>query len=51
MLITYGSVCSGIEAATHAWHPLGMHAAWLAEIEAFPSAGFWSGSGWLPSNI
>lgn len=24
--ITYGSVCSGIEAATQAWHPLGMRA-------------------------
>jgi DNA (cytosine-5)-methyltransferase 1 len=38
MPITYGSVCSGIEAATQAWHPLGMRAAWFAEIEAFPSA-------------
>ncbi|WP_055134549.1 DNA cytosine methyltransferase [Pseudomonas mediterranea] len=38
MNITYGSVCSGIEAATVAWHPLGMKAAWLAEIEPFPSA-------------
>lgn len=38
MPITYGSVCSGIEAATMAWHPLGMRAAWLAEIESFPSA-------------
>ena len=38
MEITYGSVCSGIEAATQAWHPLGMRAAWFAEIEAFPSA-------------
>lgn len=38
MSITYGSVCSGIEAATVAWHPLGMRAAWLAEIEPFPSA-------------
>ncbi|ROL86534.1 DNA cytosine methyltransferase [Pseudomonas protegens] len=38
MPITYGSVCSGIEAATMAWHPLGMRAAWLAEIEPFPSA-------------
>lgn len=38
MNITYGSVCSGIEAATVAWHPLGMRAAWLAEIEPFPSA-------------
>ena len=31
--ITYSSVCSGIEAATQAWHPLGMRAAWFAEIE------------------
>jgi DNA (cytosine-5)-methyltransferase 1 len=38
MEITYGSICSGIEAATMAWHPLGMRAAWFAEIEAFPSA-------------
>ncbi|MGY3024855.1 DNA (cytosine-5)-methyltransferase 1 [Pseudomonas lurida] len=36
--ITYGSVYSGIEAATQAWHPLGMRAAWFAEIEPFPSA-------------
>lgn len=36
--ITYGSVCSGIEAATQAWRPLGMRAAWFAEIEPFPSA-------------
>ena len=34
----YGSVCSGIEAATVAWHPLGWKAAWLSEIEPFPSA-------------
>ena len=33
----YGSVCSGIEAATVAWHPLGWEAAWLSEIEPFPS--------------
>lgn len=38
MAICYGSVCSGIEAASQAWHPLGMRAAWLAEIEPFPSA-------------
>lgn len=38
MPISYGSVCSGIEAATQAWHPLGMRAAWFAEIEPFPSA-------------
>jgi DNA (cytosine-5)-methyltransferase 1 len=34
----YGSVCSGIEAATVAWHGLGWRAAWLSEIESFPSA-------------
>jgi len=34
----YGSVCSGIEAATMAWHPLGWKAAFFSEIEAFPSA-------------
>lgn len=38
MAITYGSVCSGIEAATEAWHPLGWLANWYAEIEPFPSA-------------
>ncbi|MFJ2491357.1 DNA (cytosine-5-)-methyltransferase [Pseudomonas iridis] len=38
MEITYGSVCSGIEAATLAWKPLGMRSTWFAEIEAFPSA-------------
>lgn len=38
MQIDYGSVCSGIEAATAAWHPLGMTPAWFAEIEPFPSA-------------
>ena len=34
----YGSVCSGIEAASVAWHPLGWRAAWFAEIEKFPAA-------------
>ena len=34
----FGSVCSGIEAASVAWHPLGWQAAWLAEIEPFPAA-------------
>jgi DNA (cytosine-5)-methyltransferase 1 len=38
MEITYGSVCSGIEAATLAWKPIGMRATWFAEIEAFPGA-------------
>lgn len=34
----YGSVCSGIEAATVAWHPLGWKPAWFSEIEPFPCA-------------
>lgn len=34
----FGSVCSGIEAASVAWHPLGWDAAWLSEIEPFPCA-------------
>lgn len=34
----YGSVCSGIEAATCAWHPLGWEPAFFSEIEAFPRA-------------
>ena len=34
----FGSVCSGIEAASVAWGPLGWEAAWLSEIEPFPSA-------------
>ena len=34
----FGSVCSGIEAASIAFAPLGWQAAWLAEIEPFPSA-------------
>lgn len=33
----YGSVCSGIEAATVAWHSLGFEPAWFSEIEKFPS--------------
>lgn len=31
-------MCSGIEAASVAWGPLGWKAAWFAEIEPFPSA-------------
>lgn len=34
----YGSICSGIEAATVTWETLGWKAAWFSEIEAFPSA-------------
>lgn len=37
-MMTFGSVCSGIEAASVAWHGMGWRAAWLAEIEPFPSA-------------
>lgn len=33
----YGSVCSGIEAASVAWEPLGWKAAWFSEIEPFPN--------------
>lgn len=35
--ITVGSVCSGIEAASVAWIPLGMKFKWFSEIESFPS--------------
>ncbi len=34
----YGSVCSGIEAASVAWEPLGWRASWFSEIVKFPSA-------------
>lgn len=34
----FGSVCSGIEAASLAWESLGWKAAWFAEIDKFPSA-------------
>jgi len=36
MAIKYLSVCSGIEAATVAWHPLGWEAVAYSEIEPFP---------------
>lgn len=38
MTLRFGSVCSGIEAASVAWKPLGWQAAWFSEIEPFPSA-------------
>lgn len=38
MDMIYGSVCSGIEAATVAWHPLGWKPSWFSEIEPFPCA-------------
>jgi len=34
----YGSVCSGVEAATVAWHGLGWEPQWFSEIDKFPSA-------------
>ena len=34
----YGSVCSGVEAATVAWEGLGFKPQWFSEIEQFPSA-------------
>ena len=34
----YGSVCSGIEAATVAWHSLGWKPSFFSEIEHFPRA-------------
>ena len=37
-MLKYGSVCSGVEAATTAWHPLGWKPQWFSEIEKFPSA-------------
>lgn len=33
----YGSVCSGIEAASVAWEPLGWTPVWFAEVDKFPS--------------
>lgn len=36
--LQYGSVCSGIEAISLAWEPLGLQPAWFAEIEPFPCA-------------
>ncbi len=36
-VVKYLSVCSGIEAASVAWHPLGWQPVGFAEIEKFPS--------------
>jgi DNA (cytosine-5)-methyltransferase 1 len=36
--LCYGSVCSGIEAVTLAWQPLGLQAAWFSEIDPFACA-------------
>ena len=37
-IITVGSVCSGIEAASVAWEPLGFQFKWFSEIASFPAA-------------
>ncbi|SQE32071.1 Uncharacterised protein [Mannheimia haemolytica] len=37
MQFTYGSICSGIEATSIAWHGLGKPL-WFSEIEPFPCA-------------
>lgn len=34
----FGSICSGIEAASVAWYPFNWHAAWLSEIDTAASA-------------
>jgi len=36
--VIYGSVCSGIEAASVAWKPLGWQRAFVSEIDQFPMA-------------
>ncbi len=38
MIKTVGSICSGIEAASIAWKPLGLSFQWFSEIATFPSA-------------
>ncbi len=38
MKTRFGSVCSGVEAASLAFNPLGWKAAWFSEIEPFPCA-------------
>ena len=37
-MLRYGSICSGVEAASLAWEPLGWQPQWFAEIEKFPAA-------------
>lgn len=34
--LVFGSVCSGIEAASVAWDELGFIPAWYSEIDKFP---------------
>lgn len=37
-MISYGSVCSGIESASIAWQKLGWRALWFSEVAPFPCA-------------
>lgn len=37
-MTTYATVCSGIEAPSAAWEPLGWEPLWFSEIEPFPCA-------------
>ena len=37
-MIRYGSVCSGVEAASLAWEPLGWKPIFFSEVEPFPGA-------------
>ena len=37
-MLTYGSVCSGIESASVAWEVLGLSPTWFSEVEPFPCA-------------
>ena len=36
--LRYGSVCSGIDAVTVAWQPLGLAPVWFSEIDPFANA-------------
>jgi len=38
MIKTFGSVCSGIEAASYVLNPMGVKTCWLSEIEPFTSS-------------
>ena len=38
MTLTFGSICSGIEAASVAWEPLGMKPLWVAEVDKAASS-------------
>ena len=40
MIKTVGSICSGIEAASVAWKPMGVSFKWFSEIAPFPSQVF-----------